>query len=108
MSAELMATIIGITLAVITLGITIHLTNRGTKKLLEGNQKILEKLSTIAERAECTLAKVAVGMKANAIMHGWKVAENIEDPSEIAKIAEEYEYDSRLKICYYKPKAGAT
>lgn len=92
-----MATIVGITASVIAVVATILVTNRGT-------QKILDKLTDILKETHCTTLKIAVGMKANARIHGWKCAENVTDIKEIEKVAEEYEYDPALKICYYKPK----
>lgn len=119
MNVELTATIIGTTASVIAVVVTILITTRSTQKIIErgnestqkiigrGNestQKILDKLTDILKETHCTTLKIAVGMKANARIHGWKCAENVTDIKEIEKVAEEYEYDPALKICYYKPK----
>lgn len=101
MSAELLATIIGIALAVITLVITIYLTNRATQKILKGHEKILSEIA-------CAIGKIRADTKASAWREGYLVAENIESEEECKKLSDTYFYDPATKVCHYKPKKSAT
>lgn len=119
MTAEIIATFVSMTITIIAVFITIYFTNRSTQKILKSNQestekilkdhydsteKILERIAHAIHDIAHVTGKIAVGMDANALMHDLEVAENVEDIEEIKKIAEKYTYDSKLKICYYKPR----
>ncbi len=108
MSAEVLATGIGLTIAVITLGVTIHLTNRSTQKIIregqENTQKLLDRIIRVQESMNKCLIKIDKGLMANAMMHGWGREDNI-TPEHIDSLPEPKVFDKDLGFCYYKPKS---
>ncbi len=48
------------------------------------------------------LRKIDMGMRANAMMHGWARVDGI-SPEEARRLPEPKVYDEKLQICYYKP-----
>ncbi|MEW6069372.1 MAG: hypothetical protein AB1485_02020 [Candidatus Thermoplasmatota archaeon] len=112
MSAELMATIIGTVLTVITLVITIFLTNRSTQKIIkEGNentQKILDRIAHAIHGITHLTEKLASHSAVDLSIQGIEIAENVETEEEARKLGEVIKYNSKLKICYYRPKKSAT
>ncbi len=103
MNEEVLATGIGLTIAVITLGVTIYLTNKSTQKILTAHEKLLERIVKVQEDTHRCLIKIDKGLMANALMHGWKREDNIL-PERIAELPEPKVFDEALKFCYYKPK----
>ena len=112
MNIELLATICGTTITIVTLGLTIYLTNKSTQKIIkEGqentqkilleNSKLLERIAKIQEDTHRCLIKIDKGLMANALMHGWLREDNI-SPERIAEIPEPKVYDEKLGFCYYK------
>ncbi|MEM3723163.1 MAG: hypothetical protein QW179_01760 [Candidatus Hadarchaeales archaeon] len=61
----------------------------------------LKKVRRIQEDTTCLLRKVDLGLRANAVMHGWKRVDGL-TPEEARKLPEPKVYDEELKICYYK------
>ena len=91
------------------------ITTRSTQRILNSNQRILEEIRGLArqnreilkdihalqkEMAFC-LRKIDVGMRANALMHGWQRVDGI-SPEEARRLPEPKVYDEKLQICYYR------
>lgn len=114
MNAELILTmIITITSLAITIVLTAYFTNKSTTCLLtkltnivEGNQKILEKVARATHDIAHLTEKVASHSVVDLGLQGVKVAENIESLEEAEKLGEVVKYNPKLKVCYYRPKKG--
>ncbi|MEM2480666.1 MAG: hypothetical protein QXG14_01350 [Candidatus Hadarchaeales archaeon] len=70
--------------------------------LARQNQKILEEIYDLQKEMALCLRKIDVGMRANALMHGWQRVDGI-SPEEARRLPEPKVYDEKLQICYYKP-----
>lgn len=89
--------------------------NRQTLKLLREIREIQEsiketqkdirrclvKLERLQRDTYCLLRKLHVGMRANALMHGWACAEGL-TPEQIRRLPEPKVYDLELGVCYYR------
>ncbi|MDI6709023.1 MAG: hypothetical protein QME47_08080 [Candidatus Thermoplasmatota archaeon] len=107
MSTELMATIIGTTVTIVALVVTIYFTNRSTQKILRGHDKILERVAHgIYDIAHLT-EKVASHSEVEFELGGVKIAENIQTKEEAERLGEVIKYNPKLKLCYYKPKKSS-
>jgi len=124
---ETITAVLTITVPIIgTLLPTIVLTNRQTQQLLREIKKVqedtvstlekvrklqgdttctLKKVRKVQVDTNCLLKKVDLGLRANALMHGWKRVDNIA-PKEARKIPGPKVYDRELGICYYRYKSG--
>ncbi|MEM3402673.1 MAG: hypothetical protein QXH08_05575, partial [Candidatus Hadarchaeales archaeon] len=61
----------------------------------------LKKVRRIQQDTTCLLRKVDLGLRANAVMHGWRRIDEI-TLEEARKLPEPKVYDEELKICYFK------
>jgi len=75
---------------------------RQNQKLLQQNQEILKDIHALQKEMALCLRKIDVGMRANALMHGWQRVDGI-SPEEARRLPEPKVYDEKLQICYYKP-----
>jgi hypothetical protein len=82
--------------------ITVVYTNRGNRKILESNRKVLEKLVRLTEVNTRCLLKIDFGLTANAFVHGWRRKDEVESEEDAKKLGEPYIYDKELKVCFYK------
>ncbi|MEM3401734.1 MAG: hypothetical protein QXH08_00700, partial [Candidatus Hadarchaeales archaeon] len=71
------------------------------KKVQEDISCTLKKVRRIQQDTTCLLKKVDLGLRANAVMHGWKRVDGL-TPEEARKLPEPKVYDEELKICYHK------
>ncbi|MEM2282203.1 MAG: hypothetical protein QXH26_01460 [Candidatus Hadarchaeales archaeon] len=85
------------------------ITTRSTQSILRSNQEILEEIRILARQNQKILSdmalclrKIDIGMRANALMHGWARVDGI-SPEEARRLPEPKVYDEKLQICYYKP-----
>ncbi|MEM2674072.1 MAG: hypothetical protein QXW77_00340 [Candidatus Hadarchaeales archaeon] len=78
------------------------ITTRSTQRILNSNQRILEEIYGLQKEMALCLRKIDVGMRANALMHGWQRVDGI-SPEEARRLPEPKVYDEKLQICYYKP-----
>ncbi|MEM2618219.1 MAG: hypothetical protein QXR87_00005 [Candidatus Hadarchaeales archaeon] len=65
-------------------------------------QRILEDIHALQKEMALCLRKIDIGMRANALMHGWARVDGI-SPEEARRLPEPKVYDEKLQICYYKP-----
>ncbi|MEM3519295.1 MAG: hypothetical protein QXT22_02625 [Candidatus Hadarchaeales archaeon] len=80
---------------------------RKMQKVQEDISCTLKKVRRIQEDTTCLLRKVDLGLRANAVMHGWRRIDGL-TPEEARKLPEPKVYDEELKICYYKPQSSTT
>jgi hypothetical protein len=100
---DVLTAVFAITLPII---VTIVLTNRQTqcilRKLERLQRRMYEDHCCMLEKIHCLLRKVDLGLRANALMHGWERADDV-SPEEAARLPEPKVYDAELGVCYYKP-----
>jgi len=96
------------------------ITTRSTRRIIlhtsAETQKVLERIYQLQESmyqllrsthqlqldmATC-LRKIDLGMRANALMHGWQRVDGI-SPEEAERLPEPKLYDGKLGVCYYRP-----
>ncbi|MEM2289767.1 MAG: hypothetical protein QXK27_04205, partial [Candidatus Hadarchaeales archaeon] len=73
MMAELIS-LLGLGISIIAAQI---ITTRSTQRILNSNQRILEEIYGLQKEMALYLRKIDVGMRANALMHGWQRVDGI-------------------------------
>ncbi len=72
-----------------------------THKLLREILKLQKSAHSLQKDMALCLRKIDVGMRANAMMHGWLRVDEI-SPEEAEKLPEPKVYGEKLRICYCK------
>ncbi len=82
--------------------------NRQTQRILRKLERCLVKISRTQEEIKriqadtnCLLRKLDFGLRANALMHGWRRTDGI-TPERAKRLPEPKIYDEALRICYYR------
>jgi hypothetical protein len=73
-----------------------------THELQKSNQRIIGEVLRLQKSMNLCLRKIDLGMRANALMHGWQRLDNV-SPARVRQLPEPKVYDPELKVCYFKP-----
>ncbi|MEM2480683.1 MAG: hypothetical protein QXR87_02790 [Candidatus Hadarchaeales archaeon] len=80
----------------------IHQLQESMYQLLQGTHQLLQGTHQLQLDMATCLRKIDLGMRANALMHGWQRVDGI-SPEEAERLPEPKLYDGKLRVCYYRP-----
>ena len=81
--------------------VKISRTQEEIKRVQKDTACTLKKIQEVQADTNCLLRKVDLGLRANALMHGWRRADGI-TPEQAKRLPEPKIYDEALRICYYR------
>ncbi len=82
--------------------VKISRTQEEIKRVQRDTACTLKKIQEVQADTNCLLRKVDLGLRANALMHGWRRADGI-TPERARRLPEPKVYDPELRVCYYQP-----